>query len=190
MLSFWNREAIEIEVVNMLEDRLGRVTYPLDIDALAARMGVSFTPYRDSSTYEGYLAMNASTDAFTLLTPDYSYVEVHYNLAGYSGTRLAFSKGHELGHIYLDHGSRTDRHAEDEADYFSGYLLAPHPLIQKHGLRGSVARTFGVGSWCADIAIKQLDERLRWGGPAKEHEIRLIRMSTILLEGGGRLGPA
>ena len=39
MLSFWNREAIEIEVVNMLEDYLGRVMYPLDIDALAAEMG-------------------------------------------------------------------------------------------------------------------------------------------------------
>ena len=190
MLSFWNREAIEIEVVNMLEDYLGRVMYPLDIDALAAEMGVSFTPYRDPKTYEGYLAMNASTDAFTLLTPDYSYVEVYYNPVGYSGTRLTFSKGHELGHIYLGHGSRTDGHAEDEADYFSGYLLAPHPLIQKYGLRGSVARTFGVGGWCADIAIKQLDTRLRWGGHAKEHEARLIRMSTILLEGGGCLGPA
>ena len=39
MLSFWNREAIEIEVVNMLEDYLGRVMYPLDVDALAAEMG-------------------------------------------------------------------------------------------------------------------------------------------------------
>jgi hypothetical protein len=79
-------------------------------------------------------------------------------------TRQLFSLGHELGHIWLGH-SQGNPLSEAEADYFSGYLFAPHPLIMQNKLfsADSIASTFKTGNWCANIAFNQAVERVRKG---------------------------
>lgn len=190
MLSFWNREAIEVEVVNMLQDHFGHVAYPVDIDFLISKMGIELLPYsEDHRDWKRHISLNASSDAFTLCTPDFEYASIRFNTEAYSETRIKFSKAHELGHIYLEHLDVNDARAESEADYFAGYLLAPHPLIGHYSLESSISKTFDIGSWCADIAQRQYFDRCKMGGPLKEHEERLLSIARIHVGGGEYLGP-
>lgn len=179
MLLFCAREEIEIKVVNLLEDYLGEVVYPLDIDALIEKMGIIVTPYPEHDAYKRQCALSASKDAFSLCSPSYEYAEIMFNPNAYSKTRSSFSKGHEVGHIYLEHLDLNDPLSENEADYFSGYLLAPHPLIAKYRLEDKIAQSFCVGDWCADVSLNQLNDRKRHGGPLKEHEQRLLSIASM-----------
>lgn len=43
--------------------------------------------------------------------------------------RRRFTLAHELGHIILKH-RMEERWEEQEADYFAGQLLAPHPIVR------------------------------------------------------------
>ena len=72
----------------------------------------------------------------------------------------------------LEHPRSGDTR-EEEADYFGGYLLVPHPLIIQMGTSVSVSRVsemFGVSHPCASFAIDQARARKREGGPWRPHE--------------------
>lgn len=98
--------------------------------------------------------------------------------------RSRFSGGHEVGHIVLEHNENTpDR--EREADYFSGYLLSPHPLVLRHRFE-DVADTFGVSGPCAHFAWDQAQTRKREGGPWRPHEQWLL--DNVVWKGGGLVG--
>jgi hypothetical protein len=176
---------IEIIVKELVED-YGLVQYPQSIQRAASALGVELKAY--STLDEGHreLARKASDDAFNITTPDMTTAIVAFeDGAGAMYERLRFSGGHELGHIVLGHEEDyPDR--EPEADYFSGYFLAPHPLVLRMPRGASVAERFGISASCADFAIDQAHGRRLEGGPWLPHELWLLE--NAVWRGGGLLG--
>lgn len=180
-----NRQ-IEIEIIvkELIED-YGLVQYPQSIQRVAEAMGVTLAPYSSLDASHRVIARAASDDAFSITTPDMTTAAIAFeDCAGSMHGRLRFTGGHELGHIVLEH-AEDDPDREAEADYFSGYLLAPHPLVAKASQGVSIAEKFGISGSCAQFASDQAADRYREGGLWLPHESWIL--DHIVWEGGGLL---
>ena len=176
---------IEVGIVEMLRD-YGLATYPMSIGKVAGALGIALVPYSSLGERARDLALTASEDAFVMRNADFSVAKIAFNdMAGSNFNRSRFSGGHEVGHIYLEHAEDTPNR-EAEADYYAGYLLAPHPLMLAAPRQSPVAEKFGISQKCADFARDQAEARRREGGPWKPHERWLIEHATW--KGGGLIG--
>lgn len=175
---------IEIAAVELLQD-FGLTNFPVSIKQLAEALGINLVPCSSLSEDEKKLAFAASKDAFHARTDDFMDVRIVFDDAnGSYYLRSRFSGGHEVGHVVLAHREDTpDR--EREADYFSGYLLAPHPLVLNCPVGYSVSEVFGVSEKCAQFACDQARARKSEGGPWLPHEQWLL--DNIVWKGGGLL---
>lgn len=176
---------IEYATVELLQD-FNVNEFPISISKLAELLGIKLVPCSSLSQEERNLALAASNDAFHVRTYDFMHTCIVFddtNGAYYHRSR--FSGGHEIGHIVLEHNERTPNR-EREADYFSGYLLAPHPLVIRCRKGFSISDVFGVSSDCASYARRQADARLREGAPWRPHEKWLL--DNAVWKGGGLLG--
>ena len=148
-------------------------------------------PYSTLSDTEKKLAILASQDkAFNVTSHDYMRAQIVFDdTRGSHFYRSRFSGGHETGHIWLEHEESTPNR-EAEADYFSGYLLAPHPLIIAMGNSDvtAVSERFGISGDCAAFAIDQANARSREGGTWRPHEKWLLK--NVQWKGGGLFGRA
>lgn len=125
---------------------------------------------RFGSLYRRLFALAASGDAFEIYNADFTAAKIAINdMEGSYFNRSRFSGGHEVGHIHLEHTEHTPNR-EAEADYYAGYLLAPHPLVLTMPKEASIADKFGISQWCADFAYDQAEVRRREGGPWRPHE--------------------
>lgn len=191
MLTRERQIAIEIAVVELLED-YGFHSYPRSIREVLQALDVDLIRYSDLADEEQKLVNLASRDkALNVTSHDYMRAQVVCDdTAGSDFLRARFSGGHEVGHIWLEHEEDTPNR-EEEADYFSGYLLAPHPLVitLPSGSAGhAISDRFGVGSWCASFARDQAKARQKEGGPWRPHEKWLLEHSDW--KGGGLFGRA
>lgn len=177
---------IETQIVEMLED-YNLAIYPISIKRVIDALDIGLVPY-SSLGGERELALSASEDAFGIRNNDFTLAKVAVNdTEGSFFTRSRFSGGHEIGHIHLEHRDNSpDR--EDEADYYSGYLLAPHPLILTMPSESLLAKRFGISQHCANIARRQAEARRRESGPWLPHEKWLLENARWI--GGGLLGRA
>lgn len=187
MISRERQIEIEIEVKEMLKE-YELATYPISISKVAKALGIDLIPYSSLAEKERNLAFTASEDAFSICSPDLTIATIVFNdTNGSNFNRARFSEGHEIGHIHLNHKENTPNR-EEEADYYSGYLLAPHPLIHTGSTIASVASRFGISQQCASFACSQTKARHKEGGPWRPYEKWLIDHATW--EGGGLLGRA
>ena len=173
MLTRARKIEIEMAVVELLEE-YGFGSYPVHIGDLLPALQIDQVPYSSLDDAEKALANFASQDrAFSVTSRDYMRTQVVFNdTRGSYFWRSRFSGGHEIGHIWLEHGEDTPER-ESEADYFSGYLLAPHPLIMltmKNPKVAEVSELFGVSRYCASCAIDQASARWDEGTPLRPHE--------------------
>lgn len=187
MLERLRQKELEQIVVDMLED-YGLTTYPMSIQSVAHKLGIKLAPYSSLDERTRELALNASSDAFTVTDVEYSSVVMAFNdMKGSNFYRSRFSGAHEIGHIVLDH-REDDPTSEAEADYFAGYLLTPHPLILTMPEGESVSERFGVSSWCADFARDQAQRRCKEKPCWEPHEKWLL--DNAEWKGGGLIGRA
>lgn len=188
MVSRARQIEIEVAAVELLEE-YGLCTYPVKIGTVLDALQVDMVPYSVLSDEEKRLALLASHDkAFNVTSRDYMRAQVIFDdTRGSYFCRSRFSGGHETGHIWLEHEEDTPNR-KAEADYFSGYLLAPHPLIIAMGNPGvgEVSERFGISGDCASFAIDQANARRREGGPWRPHERWLLENAQW--KGGGLLG--
>lgn len=185
MVSRARQIEIEVEIVEMLKD-YGLASYPMSIGKVAEALGIALVPYSSLGEKERELALAASGDAFGIHNADFTVAKIAINdMEGSYFNRSRFSGGHEVGHIYLGHTEGTPNR-EAEADYYAGYLLAPHPLILTMSDEASIADKFGISQMCADFAYDQAQNRRREGGPWKPHERWLIEHA--MWKGGGLVG--
>lgn len=162
--------------------------YPVSIKEIAESLGVKLVPYSSLSATDKKLAFAASDDAFHARSWDFSEASIVFDdTAGAYFNRSRFSGGHELGHILLEHREDTPNR-EKEADYFLGYLLAPHPLVLKCGSSCNLSEVFGISGACAAVASSQAQVRRTEGGPWRPHEKWLIE--NAIWKGGGLIGIA
>ncbi len=183
---------IEIEkaVIDLLED-YSLASYPISISRVLKTLQVDLVPYSNLEEEEKQLALLASRDkAFNITSHDYIRAQVVLDdTRGSYFYRSRFSGSHETGHIWLGHDRNMPSY-EVEANYFAGYLLAPHPLIltMKRQTSPEVADRFGISEPCASYAIDQANIRRREGGPWRPHEQWLL--NHVQWEGGGLLASA
>ena len=171
----------------MLEDH-DLKSYPMSIGRVAEALGIEVVQYSKLPAEVRKSALMVSDDAFIVSNDDYTVTRMAVNDTGGSyHYRARFSGGHEIGHIYLGHGENTPNR-EEEADYFSGYLLAPHPLVIARRRDCQVSEVFGISARCANRALRQSAVRRMEGGTWRPHEIWLIK--NHVWEGGGLLGRA
>lgn len=187
MLARARQIEIEEAVVEMLEDH-DLKSYPVSIGRVAEALGIEVVRYSKLPNEARESALKVSDDAFTVSSTDYTVTRMVVNdTIGSHHYRSRFSGGHEIGHIYLGHGESTPQR-EDEADYFSGYLLAPHPLVIARRRDYSISHIFGISGKCAHQAMRQTDVRRKEGGTWRAHEEWLLR--NVIWEGGGLVGQA
>lgn len=189
MLSRERKIEIEAILVGVLQD-YWLADYPMSVSRVAAALDVELIPHSNLTPHIRELAIAASEDAFSLSSPDFMLAQIVFDDRGSYHYRARFSGGHELGHIVLEHPEDGGAY-EEEADYFGGYLLVPHPLVIKMGSDVSasrVAETFGVSCPCASFEIDQARARVREGGPWRPHERWLLDNATW--RGGGLLARA
>lgn len=185
MVSRARQVEIEVEIVEMLKD-YDLASYPMSIGKVAEALGIALVPYSSLGKEERELALAASEDAFGIHNADFTVSKIAFNdMEGSYFNRSRFSGGHEVGHIHLEHTEDTPNR-EAEADYYAGYLLAPHPLVLTMPRETSVADKFGISQMCADFAYDQAQDRRREGGPWKPHERWLIEHA--MWKGGGLVG--
>lgn len=185
MVSRARQVEIEVEIVEMLKD-YGLASYPMSIGKVAEALGIALVPYSSLRKEKRELALAASGDAFGIHNADFTVAKIAFNdMEGSYFNRSRFSGGHEVGHIHLEHTEDTPNR-EAEADYYAGYLLAPHPLVLTMPREASVADKFGISQMCADFAYDQAQNRRREGDPWKPHEKWLIENATW--KGGGLIG--
>lgn len=176
---------IEVAVKELIED-YDLVRYPQSVKRAAEALGVELKAY--SALDEGHraLARAASDDAFSITSSDMMTAVIAFeDGTGSMFERARFSGGHELGHIVLGH-TGDGPEEEPEADYFSGYFLAPHPLVLKTPSGASVAERFGISASCAGFAVDQARDRRLEGGPLLPHERWLLEHAVW--KGGGLVG--
>lgn len=189
MLTRARQIEIEAAVVELLEE-YGFNSYPISLCKVLAALQIDQVPYSSLGEDEKALANLASQDkTFNVTSRDYMRVQVVFDdTRGSYFYRARFSCGHEIGHIWLGHEEDTPG-CESEADYFSGYLLAPHPLIiisMGNPCVAEVSERFGVSRDCASFAIDQVDARWSEGDPWRPHEKWLI--DNVKWKGGGLFG--
>lgn len=187
-LSSARYEDLNREVVDLLE-AYGVTSFPLDVFYLAERMGIRLISYSAVSPASRTVLLDISKDAFTFLREErgIEVAYVFYN-PNQSGGRLRHSIAHEIAHIWLEHPSGDERH-ETEANYFAAYLLAPIPLILKHGFStpSAVREAFLTSLEAASIALERAGNRLRCRKPITDYEYCIMKICRI--EGGDRFAP-
>lgn len=187
MLERQHQKEIERAVIEMLQD-YDLAKYPISVGAAAEALDVKVVPYSSLDSHIRNVAFAVSSDAFTIADAEYNSATLAVNdVSGSNYNRARFSGAHELAHIFLGH-SEESPFKEEEADYFVGYLLAPHPLILTLPKDAAVAERFGVSGQCASFAIDQANNRRKESSFWEPHEQWLV--NNAVWRGGGLIGRA
>ena len=178
-LAMWDKLRIEEQVVDLLETYYTKFQFPLDVFELAEKAHIRIIQYSQPDPDLAALMRLTSGDAFSIIDTYSRRATICYNDSIQPITRQRYSIAHEIGHIRLEHDRADNRQSEAEADYFAGYLLAPHPLIIHYNLFGRTAEIFKVSQQAADIADHQAKIRSRYSSQLKPYEHTLISLSSI-----------
>lgn len=114
------------------------INVPIDVFGLARKMGFRLIKASDRLKFgiekvKEFKEINKTKDVFGYTFFDISKMEyvIYYDDVNAGSNKQRFSVAHEIGHIVLGHidkGIEDSEEAEDEADYFAGYLMCPECL--------------------------------------------------------------
>ncbi len=167
-------ERIEALVVDLYEE-VGITETPIDAFAVARKKNYllkPFTQLKNVATREIY---GISADGFSLYDPEKKCFVIFYdNLQ--CKERQRFTIMHEIGHILLGHKDESDL-ANQMANYFAGYSLAPYPIMDLYRIEDCIqlARFFGVSRDCAQLCIKRY-EKWKLRRESLSYERKLLSM--------------
>ena len=113
-------------------------TIPIDVFGLARKMGFKLIPASERlklgvKKAEEFQEINKTKDVYgyTFFCQKEMVYVIYYDDVNAGSYKQRVSVAHEIGHIVLDHidkGIEDSEKAENEADYFAGYLLCPECL--------------------------------------------------------------
>ena len=156
------------------------VSYPLDVNEFARRMGVKVVPYSSLGCDAYISAMRASQDGF-LCEKNYACAYVYFNDESMC-ERQDMSVLHEIGHVALDHNTSpniSDEEKEAEAKFFAKYAKAPMPLIHLLPIKTveTIQKTFGLSFEAARYALDNYQKWLeRFKGTYTDYEQKILRL--------------
>lgn len=167
-------ERIESLVVDLYEE-VSITEAPINVFDIARKKNYLLRPFTQlkNATIREIYGINA--DGFSLYDPERKCFVIFYdNLQ--CKERQRFTIMHEIGHILLGHKDESDL-ANQMANYFAGYSLAPYPIMDLYRIedRIQLARFFGVSRDCAQLCAKRYEKwKLRRG--VRLYERKLISM--------------
>lgn len=179
-LSYQNRERVERAVVELL-DTYGIRHYPIYPRIIAERMGIGVARYQDYPEAAQIKFHDLSHDAFTAFDSNQNQYRIFfYDSGNRDHHRERFSLSHEIGHAWLEH-DESSVFTEQEADYFAGYLLMPHPILfALQEQPPEIGRILKTSEAAAHTAFSQAIERQRREGKQiKPHEKWFIKNVAI-----------
>ncbi|MCM1321347.1 MAG: ImmA/IrrE family metallo-endopeptidase [Bacteroides sp.] len=143
------------EIVADIIEEYGVVRIPIDVFALAKRLGIRLVAFSDLTECEREAfarhGITADSDGFYVLSKKGGILIpfIFYNDCK-PWERIRFTILHEIAHHVLDHRQQSDL-AETEANFFAKYLIAPPVLV--HKIKPSdymdIEEAFGVSWECA-----------------------------------------
>lgn len=163
---------IEMTVVNMLL-KLDIRTVPIDPFLIVKKMGYILKPVSsDVELKQHFQDYGGSGCCCRNKNGVYYIVFNDKEIIG----RQRFTVMHEIGHILLGHKEKSDL-AEQEANCFASYALAPSPLIAKYGCDDyiDIANKFNVTPECA-INIVPRYRKWMYDGGNKDYEKELLKV--------------
>ena len=132
-------ERIKIKIGELFEENADFLTsVPINVFGLARKMGFRLIKASDRlnvgmNKVNEFLEINKTKEIFGYTFFDIKNCEyvIYYDDINAGNNKQRFSVAHEIGHIVLGHvdeGIENSSEAEDEANYFAGYLLCPDCL--------------------------------------------------------------
>ena len=180
-------ERIEETVVELFMG-LNISSVPIDPFAIAEQMGYIVKEYSELERPARHYLRTGNADGCSLYNPKLQRSIIFFDDDD-PLVRTRFTAMHEIGHIRLEHKEESDL-ANQMANYFAAYALAPSPLIGRYKCEDyiDVANTFNVSRDCAAICFERYNKWLHFGGQDyKPYEICLLNLFFPEDEGGDRL---
>lgn len=146
---------------------------PLDI---AKRKGFIVKPYSKLSDDKSSYVKNRDINGMS-----YYYAKIGKYVILYDDSCVSafqrFTVMHEIGHILLGHKQESEL-ANQMANYFAAYSLAPSPLIGLFNCADAsdIMREFDVSKPCAEICIKRYMNWRDYGGELRDYEKKLLKL--------------
>lgn len=167
-------ERIESLVVDLYEE-VGVTEVPIDAFAIARKKNYLLNPFTQLKNMAIRRVYGLSADGFSLYDPKKQCFVIFYdNLQ--CKERQRFTIMHEIGHILLGHKDESDL-ANQMANYFAGYSLAPYPIMDLYRIEDCIqlAKFFGVSRDCAQLCAKRYERwKLRRANPSYEQKLLSI----------------
>ncbi len=167
-------ERIESLVVDLYEE-VGVTEVPIDAFAIARKKNYLLKPFTQLKNMAIRRVYGLSADGFSLYDPEKQCFVIFYdNLQ--CKERQRFTIMHEIGHILLGHKDESDL-ANQMANYFAGYSLAPYPIMDLYRIEDCIqlAKFFGVSRDCAQLCTKRYEKwKLRRANPSYEQKLLSI----------------
>ena len=145
---------------------------PINGFEIAVKLGIEIVPYSAYKHQDGIIEImkKMSNEGFT------DGNRIFYNDDGSNSyERINWTILHELAHILLKH-SEDSNLAEAEAQFFSGYAIAPPVLILQLNIKDpwELSDKFGLSLEASTYAFARYQKWLRYGGEFyTDYEIQL-----------------
>jgi len=153
-------------------------TMPISGFEIAIKLDIKVIPYSAFKHQEGIVEImkKLSDEGFS----DGS--RIFYNDDGSNSyERINWTIMHEIAHILLEH-SEDSEVAEAEAQFFTGFAIAPPVLVHKLDIKDfwEVSNTFGLSMEASVYAFNRYKKWLQYGGKYyTDYEIQLCKAFGI-----------
>ena len=155
-------------------------TFPIDAEAVCRKMGIMLIPYQEYPSDECELLKKRSLSAFYVPPAKGSAPMIFYNADlddVQSMVNIRRNIFHEVRH-YVCEDTEEDQCADDLADYFGKYFLAPVSYLIAKNIENinAIIALFGVDYTMASFINKNVRNRKRkYGKRIFEYEKPLLR---------------
>ena len=152
-------------------------TIPIDCKKLAQLLGYKLIKYSNLSADSLITQQSNEGCSFIYAINNKEIKKIYYNDAQVVG-RQRYTIMHEIAHGVYEHKEESDL-ADDIANFFARYSLAPIPLIHKLKIDDvdSIAETFNVSHALAENCLKDYYNWLEYGKPTLlPYESKLLEL--------------
>lgn len=151
-------------------------SFPLDLEGICCRMGVSLIPYSACGPEAKDLLLKKSKKGFFVRGTVESTPTIYYNDYDVTVGEMRYTIAHEIKHFVYDECD-DDNEDDDMADYFARFFLCPIPYLIVKGIRSpdDIVSHCKVSLWAASNAASTIRNRMKWYGyKIFDYEILLL----------------
>ena len=174
-----NNEYRELtEVIFDIYRDYGFGVFPIDVELVCKKMGVSLLPYSAFNEETQVLLMRRSNYGFFVKETREKPPTIFYNGNFGSPGAIRLTIMHEIKHYVFDEDSK-DESTDDLATFFARYFLCPIPYLIEKGIEkeGDIVSRFGVSMEAAkNVSSNVKNRKLRSGNKIFKHEEAFLRL--------------